>query len=67
MRTEIRPGGGTNMPTYEYLCKDCNEAFAKTLTLAAHEKDPIVCPKCKGKNVEQEFTTFYAVTSKKSA
>lgn len=55
------------MPTYEYLCKDCHEAFAKTLTLAAHDKDPITCPKCGGKNVEQEFTTFYAVTSKKSA
>ena len=55
------------MPTYDYLCKDCNETFAKTLTLAAHDKDPITCPKCSSKNVEQEFSMFYAVTSKKSA
>ncbi len=55
------------MPTYEYMCKDCREEFAKILTLAAHDRDPITCPKCGGKNVVQEFTTFYAVTSKKSA
>jgi putative FmdB family regulatory protein len=55
------------MPTYEYLCKDCHNGFAKTLTLAAHDRDPVICPKCGSKNVAQEFTTFYAVTSKKSA
>jgi putative FmdB family regulatory protein len=55
------------MPTYEYLCKDCHEAFAKTLTLAVHDEKSITCPKCGGKNVRQQFTTFYPVTSKKSA
>jgi len=55
------------MPTYDYICKDCHEAFAKILTLAAHDRDPIACPKCGSKKVEQEFTTFYPVTSKKSA
>jgi putative FmdB family regulatory protein len=55
------------MPTYEYLCKDCHGVFEKILTLAAHERDPISCLKCGSKNVEQEFTTFYPVTRKKSA
>jgi putative FmdB family regulatory protein len=55
------------MPTYDYLCKDCHEAFAKTLTLAAHDREAIVCPKCGSKDVKQEFTAFYPVTSKKSA
>ncbi len=55
------------MPTYDYLCKDCHETFAKTLTLTAHDRDAITCPKCNGKNVKQEFSTFYPVTSKKSA
>jgi putative FmdB family regulatory protein len=55
------------MPTYEYLCKDCRDLFEKTLTLASHAREPITCPKCGSKNVEQELTTFYAVTSKKSA
>lgn len=57
----------TLMPVYEYLCNDCHEIFDKTLTMAEHEKDPITCPKCGSKNVEQEPTKFYAVTSKKSA
>lgn len=55
------------MPNYEYLCKDCHGEFEKTLTLAAHDKEAIICPKCGSKNVEQEFITFYPVTSKKSA
>lgn len=55
------------MPTYEYQCKDCRIMFEKTLTLAAHEREPISCPKCGSLNVEQGFTTFYPVTSKKSA
>jgi putative FmdB family regulatory protein len=67
MRSAIRPGGGDDMPTYEYSCKDCHSTFDKTLTLAAHDREPISCPKCGGKNVAQDFTTFYPVTSKKSA
>ena len=55
------------MPTYEYLCKDCHGSFDKTLTLTAHDREPITCPKCGSKNVKQEFTAFYPVTSKKSA
>ena len=55
------------MPTYEYLCKDCHQTFARVLTINAHDRETIVCPKCGSKNVEQELTTFYAVTSKKSA
>jgi len=55
------------MPTYEYLCKDCHISFEKTLTLAAHEKEPVSCPKCGSRNVAQGFTSFYPVTSKKSA
>jgi len=55
------------MPIYQYRCKDCREMFEKTLTLAVNDRDPIACPKCSSKNVEQRFTAFYPVTSKKSA
>lgn len=55
------------MPVYEYSCKDCHSSFDKTLTLAAHDREPVTCPKCGGKNVAQEVTRFYAVTSRKSA
>ena len=55
------------MSTYEYQCKDCRILSEKTLTLAAHEREPVTCPKCGSLKVEQGFTTFYPVTSKKSA
>ncbi len=55
------------MPQYEFLCKDCKKPFSKFLTFAAYEKEKIACPKCGSRNVEQRLSTFYAVTSKKSA
>lgn len=54
------------MPVYDYFCKDCQKSFELLLTLSEHDKDKIKCPKCKSKNVEQETTAFFAVTSKKS-
>lgn len=55
------------MPTYEYKCQDCHKKFSKTLTLAEADKQKVVCPHCQSQNVEQQWTTFYAVTSRKSA
>lgn len=55
------------MPQYEFLCKDCKERFSKFLTLSAYEEETIVCPKCNSRNVEQQLSRFYAVTSRKSA
>jgi putative FmdB family regulatory protein len=55
------------MPQYEFLCKDCKKPFSKFLTIAAYEKEKIACPKCGSRNVEQQLSPFYAVTSKKSA
>ena len=54
------------MPTYEYLCKECKKGFAKVMTMAEHDKKKVKCPKCKGTKVAQQFSTFYAKTSKKS-
>ena len=36
------------------------------VTIADHDKKRVTCPKCKGKKVEQQFGSFFAVTSKKS-
>ena len=55
------------MPTYEYKCQDCHSSFETILTLAVHDREPVACPKCGSKNVQQGFTAFYPVTSKKSA
>ncbi|MGA8150886.1 MAG: zinc ribbon domain-containing protein [Terriglobales bacterium] len=54
------------MPVYDYICKDCNKTFEKIITLTEHEKEAISCPYCGSKNVEQEATAFFAVTSSKS-
>jgi putative FmdB family regulatory protein len=54
------------MPTYDYVCKDCQKSFELVLTLGEHDKSDILCPKCGSKNVEQDAVAFYAVTSKKS-
>ena len=54
------------MPVYDYICKDCQHSCELVLTLSEHDKYNIRCPKCDGKNVEQDAAAFYAVTSKKS-
>ena len=54
------------MPLYEYFCKNCDENFTVTMTIAEHEKKNVKCPKCKGKKVVPQFRSFYAKTSRKS-
>ncbi len=54
------------MPQYTFLYRACNKEFSKILTISEYEKGGIVCPHCKGKDVEQRWAAFYAVTSKKS-
>jgi putative FmdB family regulatory protein len=55
------------MPTYEYDCQDCHKTFSQTLTLAEADKQKVTCPHCHSANVEQRPSSFYAVTSRKSA
>ena len=55
------------MPEYEFLCTACKKTFSTTLTLAEYEKGKIVCPKCGSRKINQRVSTFFAVTSKKSA
>jgi putative FmdB family regulatory protein len=55
------------MPHYEYLCVACNERFTRIQTLNQHDHESISCPKCGSKNIEQAYSSFYAVTTKKSA
>ena len=54
------------MPYYEYLCQACRKKFSLALTVAAHEKSKIKCPKCGSSKTEQQWAAFYATTSKKS-
>jgi putative FmdB family regulatory protein len=55
------------MPTYEYACLSCRKTFSQILTVAEAGKKKVVCPHCHSTKVEQRPSSFYAVTSRKSA
>ena len=54
------------MPTYEFVCKQCNKTFTLTMRVSEYEKKKIHGPKCKGKKTKQLISSFQTVTSKKS-
>ena len=54
------------MATYEYRCEACNRKFAVTERISEHGKSKPACPKCKGRNVKQQISTFQTKTSRKS-
>lgn len=55
------------MPDYEFLCLDCKKSFEEFLSFTDYEEGEIVCPHCGSTNVEQRWSVFNALTSKKSA
>jgi putative FmdB family regulatory protein len=56
------------MPHYEFFCHACKKIFSRILTIADHDKEKKTsCPHCGSKNVEQRWSAFSAVTSRKSA
>jgi putative FmdB family regulatory protein len=55
------------MPHYEFFCNACKKAFLKILTIADHDAEKTPCPHCGSHEVEQRWSTFSAVTAKKSA
>jgi putative FmdB family regulatory protein len=54
------------MPTYDYRCETCGKLFSIHLSMAEHEKASITCPDCREGKVVQQYSSFYAKTSKKS-
>lgn len=55
------------MPDHDFYCHACKKTFSKLLTPTGCEEGKITCPHCDSKNVEQRWSTFSAITSKKSA
>jgi putative FmdB family regulatory protein len=55
------------MPHYEFFCLDCTKFFDRILSLVDYEEGEVLCPHCGSKNVEQRWSAFSAITSKKSA
>jgi putative FmdB family regulatory protein len=54
------------MPTYEFYCEKCKKSFNVVISISDYDKKKYNCPKCKGKKVKQQISSFQTVTSKKS-
>ena len=55
------------MPSYEFYCRECKKSVPQVLKLVDYEEGDIACPHCGSRQVEQRWSVFYAITSKKSA
>ncbi len=55
------------MPHYEFFCHACKKTFSRILALVDYEEGEVIWPNCGSKEVEQSWSAFYAITSKKSA
>jgi len=44
------------MPTYDFICNNCNERFDVFLTFAEYGKKTVKCTHCKSKNVRRRMT-----------
>lgn len=54
------------MPVYEYKCDKCGETFSLVMGIKEKDKAKIECPKCGSDKVKPVYSTFVAITSKKS-
>ena len=54
------------MPQYDFVCKDCKQAFSKALEQAEYEEGSTACFHCGSRKVEQQVSPLCGVTSKKS-
>jgi putative FmdB family regulatory protein len=54
------------MPTYEFICEECNNPFTLIISFSDYEKKEFRCPECNSDKVKQQIISFQAKTSKKS-
>jgi putative FmdB family regulatory protein len=54
------------MPLYEYECQKCRKVFTLVLSLREHDEEPVVCPECGSKEVNQLMSSFIAKTESKT-
>lgn len=50
------------MPTYDFRCQDCKEAF--TVSIPVNDKNKVTCPKCGSSSIVQSFAGVSVFTSK---
>ena len=54
------------MPTYDFICNDCNQRFDVFLTFAEYGKKPVSCTHCNSKNVRRRMTKVRIAKSEDS-
>lgn len=54
------------MPTYDFICNDCNQRFDVFLTFAEYGKKKISCAHCNSKNVRRRMTRVRVAKSEES-
>jgi putative FmdB family regulatory protein len=54
------------MPTYDYICNNCNQRFDVFLTFAEYGKKTVTCAHCKSKNVRRRMTKVRVAKSEES-
>jgi putative FmdB family regulatory protein len=54
------------MPLYEYRCLECRKLFTVRHSISEHDRKRPKCPKCGSRKVEQQLSSFFAKTAKKS-
>ena len=52
------------MPIYEFTCNKCKENFEE---LIYRSDEKVICPKCKGENIEKLISKSRHLTSNSSA
>lgn len=50
------------MPTYDYLCKECDSRFSLRRKIAEMD-DPAPCPECGAETTERQISLFYATNT----
>lgn len=54
------------MPTYDFICNDCNQRFDVFLTFAEYGKKTVKCSLCGSKNVRRRLTKVRIAKSEES-
>jgi len=54
------------MPTYDFICNNCQQRFDIFLTFAEYGKKKITCVHCKSKNVRRRMTKIRIAKSEES-
>jgi putative FmdB family regulatory protein len=54
------------MPTYDYICNNCNQRFDVFMTFAEYGKKTVTCAHCNSKNVRRRMTKVRIAKSDES-